>query len=370
MEEIKKITSVEQFIKEIQSLNKEDSHLYYRGQNCFDYNLLPGILRNKSFYEDEDQLFTDFLTECPDLFKNCENNYDRLAIMQHHQLPTRLLDITANPLIALFFACDEKEKDDEEDEKKDGSVFVFTDKVEKEIVKRVFDFIQLPVAGEEIITKHKSKRYVDFYKSPYSDEIELEASLIRLGEENKKQIVNQVYEFLKSIPRHEAKTNMTWNEAYNYWIQTNKGYMNDDFWSTYQALAGFDSIAIQNLFHEIKTDVFNYRVMMNPIDLLTPKLVKPRTIDLRIKNQKGAFIFVPFIVPDMKFDEVIAEDLELIEMIRYRSDSGKAIRFRIPQKQKEYILEELATLGINRSFIYPDDYSMVAGEIKEKFLKP
>ena len=36
--------------------------------------------------------------------------------------------------------------------------------------------------------------------------------------------------------------------------------------------------------------------------------------------------------------------------------------------KKEYILEELATLGINRSFIYPDDYSMVAGEIKEKFM--
>lgn len=366
MEEIKEINNVEQFINEIQSLNKENSHLYYRGQNHFDYNLLPGILRNKSYYENEDQLFTDFLTECPDLFKNCENNYDRLAIMQHHQLPTRLLDITANPLIALFFACDGKEKDD--DEEKDGSVFVFTDKVEKETVEEVFNFIQLHVAGKEIITKHKSKRYVDFYKSPYSDEIELEASLIRLSKENKKQIADQVYEFLKSIPMHEAETNMTWNEAYNYWIQTNKGYMNDDFWSTYQALAGFNSIAIQNLFHEIKTDVFNYRVMMNPIDLLTPKLVKPRTIDSRIKNQKGTFIFVPFIVPDKQYSEVKAEDSELIDMIRYRSGSGKTIKYRIPQKQKEYILEELATLGINRSFIYPDDYSMVAGEIKEKFM--
>lgn len=333
MEEIKKITSVEQFIKEIQSLNKEDSHLYYRGQNHFDYNLLPGILRNKSFYEDEDQLFTDFLTECPDLFKNCENNYDRLAIMQHHQLPTRLLDITANPLIALFFACDGKEKDDEEDEKKDGSVFVFTDKVEKEIVEKVFNSIKMPNAGKEIIAK-QGRNYIDFYKNPYSDEIELESSLVRLDFEVKKQIFDQIYKFLKFISTHP--NNKTWNEVYNNWVKNNKRRYGMDkyFEDKYKVLAGDGSIAFQSLFHEIKKDVFNYRVMLNPIDLLTPKLVKPRTIDSRIKNQKGAFIFVPFIVSEIGYDEVVNKDLELVDMIRYCSDSGDTIKFRIPQKQK------------------------------------
>lgn len=145
--------------------------------------------------------------------------------------------------------------------------------------------------------------------------------------------------------------------------------MDEDFEKKYKVLAGDGSIAFQSLFHEIKKDVFNYRVMLNPIDLLTPKLVKPRTIDSRIRNQKGAFIFVPFIVSEIGYDGVVKENLELIDMIRYRSKSKKMIKFRIPQKRKEYILEELATLGINRSFIYPDDYSMVAGEIKEKYLK-
>ena len=44
--------------------------------------------------------------------------------MQHYDSPTRLLDITANPLVALYFAC-KNFNCSKCNEESDGSVYVF-----------------------------------------------------------------------------------------------------------------------------------------------------------------------------------------------------------------------------------------------------
>lgn len=42
---------------------------------------------------------------CPRYFQQLTSHVDRLVEMQHYELPTRLLDISKNILVALFFAC-------------------------------------------------------------------------------------------------------------------------------------------------------------------------------------------------------------------------------------------------------------------------
>lgn len=67
-----------------------------------------------------------------------------LCLLQHYGIPTRMLDITENALVALYFACVSKSKDEREN---DGEVIVFSDfrdtKITPPIINAIADFYRL-----------------------------------------------------------------------------------------------------------------------------------------------------------------------------------------------------------------------------------
>lgn len=90
----------------VSSLKKKTGTLFYRGHANPNYVLRPSIMRTSSLQKNESKLYHELLINCPEEFEKCYTHLEKLVKMQHYGLPTRLLDITRNLLVALYFACE------------------------------------------------------------------------------------------------------------------------------------------------------------------------------------------------------------------------------------------------------------------------
>jgi hypothetical protein len=102
---------------------KKDRVLFFRGEKQEYDRLLPSVYQPRFAVKDEDTIFREIVATFPEEMLQKKTTIEKLILMQHYELPTRLLDISKNPLVGLFFACYREFK---EEKIKDGVVHVFS----------------------------------------------------------------------------------------------------------------------------------------------------------------------------------------------------------------------------------------------------
>lgn len=383
MTTIQSVTEYLELIKELEIKN----NVFFRGHANETYVLEPGIYRKvkdgKNLVEFEDQIFREVISKSPQEFVG-KTALETLALLQHYEAPTRVLDLTGNALVALFFAVNSWENMD-----KNGEVIIFD--IPDEFVchynsDKVTILANLAKCEKDF---NFSSEFVSIFgqKIDYIETLKEDYELL----ENVIGTFNQdIYDFFYNTSRVEEWLHQENFQIENFEIFFNESKENFDQnkWKLYNTnlkffkntlidkiqdcfnfgiITSIDSINkkyFKKLLHNIREDKSYFDSIINPTHLSQVFAVRPKLDNPRIIRQHGAFLI--FGIHEVQFtgfgNYKPMADLNKDWILRGIDEE----RILVDKDFKRSILEELEQLGINQSTLFPE-VDKVADFVKRKY---
>jgi type I restriction enzyme M protein len=185
-----------------------EDNFIFRGVKKVSFTLKPAIGRVKTITDknlsviDEKLILKLFKQKAYQFIKShIDNDLELLAIAQHHGIPTRLLDWTKNPLVALYFAVNECFESNEKNE--DSLIYVYNIGKNKTDIEKEFKPFSINNV-ERFIPRYYDPRIIaqsgqfTVHPRPYEEFTSKDITTIRIL--NKKRKNNKVTE--KKLKRH------------------------------------------------------------------------------------------------------------------------------------------------------------------------
>ena len=300
----KAVTSLTGFIRKIEQIYSSASgYLFYRGHPDLSYKLTPSIFRAEKFRSAEKNIIYRAMSESPKEFDGDSYFFDKLVRAQHYGIPTRLLDLTINPLIGLYFACEKN-----------------------------------PTARSQVVVLEVPKGDAKFF---LSDAVSCKANLAQLthseAQELSRSVILTCSKLLGKGFRKKKLSNWRSSEP--------------DKWA--DVVEQFNKTpTTMRLVQFIREEKPYFQGIVDPIDLLKPDVVFPKKSNSRIAAQSGAFLAFG-----------LSSSFSDASVIR---QNIKKTMIDIGADEKSQILKALSAIGVSESFVYPE-FERAAEQIKKAF---
>lgn len=352
---IYEIKDIPAYIRYLSAYKEED--MFFRGQSDSNYLLQPSIVREIRWRKNEKLMFDELERLCPKEFYNLNTILDKLVEMQHYNLPTRLLDVSSNALVALLFACQNCEID--------GEVLIFKDRRDRGPYTGVketniryghSDSVSLLTGISQMNYRDQLLLYyiACFFINLITEKIPITSR--SNTEDNIDKWDSEIRQICKKIYGDEDYPEVDYSIKQLYALK--EVYKKDDGrWDLENKIKNFNSIdVVRRLYRQVQREKPYFESRIVPEDVVNVLFVKPSMLNQRIVKQSGAFIIVGAMSED---------NSDIVKALNSYRFSRNGIRpvFIIPAECKKIIQDELRLCDLHAGAIYPE-IEKVAAHIK------